>query len=366
MSTQHAAVQRKDSAGRTLMVMAGGTGGHIMPGLAVAERLRSQGWQVVWLGNPAGMEARLVPQHGIALAPVHFSGVRGKGAATLLKAPFRLLSAMRDAARAFRAHRPDVVLGMGGYVALPGGLMARLRGIPLVLHEQNSVAGMTNRVLAKVADRVLTGFPDALPGETTGNPVRADVAALPEPQQRYDARQGRLRLVVLGGSLGAQALNTIVPQALALLPPAQRPDVMHQSGEKHLDALRQQYAQSGVEADCRAFITDMAQAYADADVLICRAGAMTVAEVCAAGVAAMFVPFPFAVDDHQTRNADYVVNGGAGWLRQQGELTADGLAQWLAGLTREVLKEKAQRARALAFPDATQRIAALCEEAALR
>lgn len=348
-----------------LMVMAGGTGGHIMPGLAVAEYLRAQGWKVVWLGNPNGMEARLVPQRNIELAPVHFSGVRGKGLRTLLKAPFRLLSALRDAARAFRQHQPDVVLGMGGYVALPGGLMARLRGIPLVLHEQNSVAGMTNRILAKVAQRVLTGFPDALAGETTGNPVRADVVALPDPQQRYAARQGPLRLVVLGGSLGAQALNTLVPQALALLPLAQRPEVVHQSGEKHLDALRQHYAQAGVDADCRAFISEMAQAYAEADVLICRAGAMTVAEVCAAGVAALFVPFPFAVDDHQTRNADYVVAGGAGWLQQQRDVSAESLAQWLTGLTRETLSEKAQRARSLAFPDATQRIAAVCEEAAL-
>ncbi|WP_345252159.1 undecaprenyldiphospho-muramoylpentapeptide beta-N-acetylglucosaminyltransferase [Pigmentiphaga soli] len=346
------------------MVMAGGTGGHIMPGLAVAGALRARGWNVVWMGHPEGMEARLVPQHGIPLAPVRFSGVRGKGPATLLKLPFTLLRGAGQALKALRAYRPDVVLGMGGYVALPGGLMAALRGIPLVLHEQNSVAGMTNRVLARVASKVLTAFPNALPGEQTGNPVRPEVAAVADPAQRFAGRSGPLRLLVVGGSLGAQALNEVVPQALALLPAERRPIVVHQAGEKHLEALRAAYAAAGVQGDCRAFIDDMAAAYADADLVICRAGAMTVAEICAAGAAALFVPFPHAVDDHQTTNARYLSDAGAGWLQQQSALDAGWLADWLARRSRDELAATAARARALAHPRATERIADICEAAA--
>lgn len=351
---------------RTLMVMAGGTGGHIMPGLAVAGTLRARGWNVVWMGNPAGMEARLVPQHGIALAPVGFSGVRGKGFATLLKLPFTLLRAAAQAWSALSGHRPDVVLGMGGYVALPGGLMARLRGIPLVVHEQNSVAGMTNRVLARIAGTVLSGFPNQLGGEVTGNPVRPEVVAVAAPADRFAGRTGPLRLLVVGGSLGAQALNAVVPQALAKLPAASRPRVVHQAGEKHIEELRAAYARAGVQADCRAFIKDMANAYAEADLVICRSGAMTVAEVAAAGVAALFVPFPFAVDDHQTTNAKYLSDAQAGWLQQQSALTADGLADWLAQRNRPELIAVATRARALAHPLATERIADICEAAARR
>jgi UDP-N-acetylglucosamine--N-acetylmuramyl-(pentapeptide) pyrophosphoryl-undecaprenol N-acetylglucosamine transferase len=351
---------------RTLMVMAGGTGGHIMPGLAVAGALRARGWNVVWMGNPLGMEARLVPQHGIPLAPVGFSGVRGKGALTLLKTPFALLRAARQARSALRSHRPQVVLGMGGYVALPGGLMARLSGIPLVVHEQNSVPGMTNRVLARIASKVLTAFPNALEGEVTGNPVRPEVLAVPAPEQRFAGRSGALRVLVVGGSLGAQALNSTVPQALAKLPADRRPVVMHQAGEKHLEQLKAAYAAAGVEADCRAFIADMAAAYAEADLVICRSGAMTVAEVAAAGVAALFVPFPFAVDDHQTTNAKYLSDAQAGWLKPQSELNADWLAEWLAQRNRPELAATATRARALAHPLATERIADICEAAARR
>ncbi|MDX3904971.1 MAG: undecaprenyldiphospho-muramoylpentapeptide beta-N-acetylglucosaminyltransferase [Pigmentiphaga sp.] len=355
-----------NAAPRTLMVMAGGTGGHIMPGLAVAAALRARGWNVVWMGNPEAMEGRLVPPQGIPLAPVRFSGVRGKGPVTLLKLPFTLVRAAAQARSALRRYRPDVVLGMGGYVALPGGLMARLRGTPLVVHEQNSVAGMTNRVLARWANQVLTAFPGALPGELTGNPVRPEVAAVAPPAGRYASRTGPLRLLVVGGSLGAQALNTVVPQAIAALPAGERPEVVHQAGEKHIDALRAAYAEAGVDADCRAFIADMAEAYADADLVICRSGAMTVAEVCAAGVAALFVPFPYAVDDHQTTNAKYLSQAQAGWLQPQSALSADWLAGWLRQRTRAELAETATRARALAHPRATERIADICEAAARR
>jgi len=354
------------NAPRTLMVMAGGTGVHIMPGLAVAGALRARGWNVVWMGNPDAMEGRLVPPQGIPMAPVRFSGVRGKGPATLLKLPFTLARAAAQALSALRRHRPDVVLGMGGYVALPGGLMARLRGTPLVVHEQNSVAGMTNRVLARWASKVLTAFPGALPGELTGNPVRPEVAAVAPPAERFAGHAGPLRLLVVGGSLGAQALNGTVPAALVMLPADARPQVVHQAGEKHIEELRTAYARAGVDADCRAFIADMASAYADADLVICRSGAMTVAEVSAAGVAALFVPFPHAVDDHQTTNAKYLSDAQAGWLQPQSALTADWLAGWLRQRTRAELAETATRARALAHPLATERIADICEAAARR
>ena len=257
------------------------------------------------------------------------------------------------------------MLGMGGYVAFPAGMMAALRRVPLVVHEQNAEAGMTNKVLARVAKRVLSGFPGVLrKGETAGNPVREEVVALPEPAARYGARTGRLRLLVIGGSLGAQALNTTVPAALASLPGDQRPLVIHQSGENHLDALRQAYDAAGVEAECVAFIDDMAGALADADVVVCRAGAMTVAEVAAAGVAALFVPVPHAVDDHQTANASFLSNADAAWLCQQNDLTPAWLASWLQGLSREELCAVAERARVRAVPDAARRIADACVRAA--
>lgn len=348
----------------TLLVMAGGTGGHIMPGLAVALALRARGWQVAWLGNPQGMEGRLVPPQGIELHPLEFGGLRGKGLRTVARLPFSLLAACRQARRHLARIRPDVVLGMGGYVAFPGGIMARLRGIPLVLHEQNAVAGLTNRVLARIAKRVLTGFPGTLAGETTGNPVRAELQQVPPPATRYADRAGPLRLLVVGGSLGAQALNSVVPQALArwreAAPHAPLPQVVHQAGEQHLPALQAAYEQAGVSADCRAFIGDMATAYADADLVICRAGAMTVAEIAVVGTAALFVPFPHAVDDHQSRNAAFLSEAGAGWLQQQSGLTPTWLADWLAARTRSELAEIAQRARALARPDATARIADVC------
>lgn len=351
----------------TILIMAGGTGGHIMPGLAVAEILRERGWRVLWLGNPDKMEGRLVPARGIDLVPMHFQGVRGRGAMTLLKLPFLLMRACLQAWQRLSQVRPDVVLGMGGYVAFPGGMMASLRGMPLVVHEQNAVAGTANRWLAKRARRVLSGFPNVLPrAEVLGNPVRQDLCALPDPSVRYGARSGALRVLVVGGSLGAQALNTVLPQALALMAPESRPVVTHQAGEKHLQGLRDGYAQAQVDAECRDFIDNMSEAMAQADILICRAGAMTVAEVAAAGVAALFVPFPHAIDDHQTANARYLSDVQAAWLCPQTELTPAWLADWLGQRTRPELQSVAERARQHARPQAATDIADVCEQAAGR
>ena len=267
---------------RTIMIMAGGTGGHIFPALAVAENLRAKGWQIVWLGAKAGMESTLVAPRGYTMAWINMSGVRGKGLLRAVTLPLQLLIAFWQSARAIFAHRPNVVLGMGGYVSFPGGMMASLFNRPLAIHEQNSIAGLSNRVLAKLADRVLAGFPAAFAdsrGVWTGNPVRADIAALPEPAQRYAGRSGPLRLLVIGGSLGAKALNDTVPAALALLPEGERPMVRHQSGRAHVDALKQSYGTAGVRADVEPFIDDMAAAYTWADLVVCRSGALTVAEV---------------------------------------------------------------------------------------
>jgi UDP-N-acetylglucosamine--N-acetylmuramyl-(pentapeptide) pyrophosphoryl-undecaprenol N-acetylglucosamine transferase len=347
------------------MIMAGGTGGHVFPALAVADYLRARDWRVVWLGAPTGMEATLVPQHGYELAPVRFAGLRGKGLLAKLLLPLNLLVAFWQSLRAIRAHQPDVVLGMGGYIAFPGGMMAALLGRPLAIHEQNSIAGLANRVLAGVADRVLVAFPGALRKSTpTGNPVREPIARVAPPAQRFAGRSGPLRVLVVGGSLGAAALNERVPQAIARLPAGERPRVVHQSGAKHLDVLQAGYAAAGVAAELRPFIEDMAQAYADADVAICRAGAITVAELAAVGVPAILVPFPHAVDDHQTTNARYLADAGAAILIQQRDLTAERLAEALRGLTRERLLEMAEKARALGKPDATRAVAEACMELA--
>ncbi len=347
------------------MIMAGGTGGHVFPALAVADTLRASGWGVVWLGTRNGMEANLVPARGYEIIWVRFSGLRGKGILAKLLLPMNLLIAFWQSARAIFARRPDVVLGMGGYISFPGGMMASLLNRPLAIHEQNSVAGLANRVLARLADRVLVSFPETLArGEFVGNPVRAEIARLASPAERYAARSGPLRLLVVGGSLGAAALNDVVPKALARIPEAARPIVTHQSGDKHIVALRANYAAAGVAAELVPFIEDMAAAYADADVVICRAGATTVAELAATGVASLLVPFPFAVDDHQTTNARYLVDRGAAILEQQSELTPDRLAEILGGLTRDALRQMAERARAAARPDATEAVARACMELA--
>jgi UDP-N-acetylglucosamine--N-acetylmuramyl-(pentapeptide) pyrophosphoryl-undecaprenol N-acetylglucosamine transferase len=347
------------------MIMAGGTGGHVFPALAVADRLRADGWRVVWLGARAGMEATLVPQRGYEMAWIRFSGLRGKGLLAKLALPLNLLIAFWQSLRAIRAHRPDVVLGMGGYIAFPGGMMAALLGRPLAIHEQNSIAGLANRVLAGVADRILVAFPGALPrAQLVGNPVRDAIARVPPPAARYAGRSGPLRVLVLGGSRGAAALNEVVPKALALLPGDARPRVTHQSGAQHLDALRAHYAAAGVAATLVPFIDDVAEAYADADVVVCRAGATTVAELAAAGVPAILVPFPFAVDDHQTTNARYLADAGAAALVQQRDLTPEKLAAVLRGWTRPDLAAMAEKARALGRPEATRAVAEACVDLA--
>ena len=348
---------------RTLLIMAGGTGGHIFPGLAVAEEARAAGWQVVWMGARGGMEERLVPRHGIPTAWIRARAARGKGLAQKLLLPMNLLYSFWESARHIRALRPDVVLGMGGYVAFPGGMMASLLGRPLALHEQNAIAGLANRVLAGVADKVMVAFPDALKrGEWTGNPVRREIAALPPPEERFAGRSGPLRILVVGGSLGAQALNEAVPRALALL--GEKPIVVHQSGERHLEALRAGYAAAGVQGELVAFIDDMARRYAAADLVICRAGAVTIAELSAAGMASVLVPFPHAVDDHQTANARFLAERGAARLLPQSELTPQRLAKLLAGLDRPALLEMAGKARALGKPDAAHLVAGRCMDLA--
>ncbi len=353
------------SVAPTILIMAGGTGGHIMPGLAVADVLKARGWNIQWLGNPDKMEGKLVPARGYPLVALRFAGVRGTGLLSKMKSPFLLLKAVCQAWRQIGRVRPNVVLGMGGYVAFPGGVVAALRSKPLVLHEQNAVAGMTNRWLGKIARRKLAGFPDALPGaEVVGNPVRQDVAILPDPSVRFAGRVGPLRLLVVGGSLGAQALNSILPKALALIESSKRPIVVHQAGVQHIDGLIESYKHVEVQAQCLPFIDDMAAELGQADLLICRAGAMTVAEVCAAGVAALFVPFPAAVDDHQTANAKFLSNDSAAWIQQQRDLTPEWLAHWIEARTRDELCAVATRARAHAQPESAQRIAAICEELA--
>jgi len=361
------AVHEVTSVGVAL-IMAGGTGGHIFPGLAVAQALRDKGWQVHWFGGTGSagqpsMESQLVPAQGFAFEAIDFGGLRGKGLVTVALLPMRLLKAFWQSLQVLRRVKPDVVLGLGGYITFPGGMMSVLLGKPLLLHEQNSVAGLANKVLAGVADRVFTAFPEVLKrARWVGNPLRAAFLNQPDPAQRFAGRTGPLKLLVVGGSLGAKALNEIVPQALALLPEAGRPEVIHQSGAKQIEALRANYAGAGVQAQLTPFIDDTAQAFADADLVICRAGASTVTEIAAVGAAALFVPFPSAVDDHQTSNARFLVDQGGGWLVPQGQLTPASLAAQLQGLDRASLLQKAQAAKQMQQREATPSIVAACEE----
>ena len=351
---------------RTIAIAAGGTGGHVLPGLAVAERLRAAGHEVVWLGTRGGLEGRLVPDAGLRAEWLTIGGLRGKGLRTLAAAPWRLARAVAGAASALRRNRVDAVLGLGGYVAAPAGLAAWLTRRPLVVHEQNARAGATNRYLARLARRVLTGFPEALPGgEWVGNPVREAIAALPEPTGRFAERSGPARVLVLGGSQGARALNRHVPQALAAAGAAVG-EVRHQAGEATLDEARAAYAEAGVAADVVPYIEDMAEAYARADLVIARAGALTVCELAAAGVPAVLVPLPWAADDHQTANAAVLERAGAARICPQPELEQGALAGVLPELLadRERLAEQAAAARTAARPDAADRVAAVCEEVA--
>jgi UDP-N-acetylglucosamine--N-acetylmuramyl-(pentapeptide) pyrophosphoryl-undecaprenol N-acetylglucosamine transferase len=348
----------------TLMVMAGGTGGHVYPAMAVADYLKAEGWNIVWLATEGGMENRLIAGKGYAVPVIRMRGVRGKGLLRKLAAPLQVLLACGQSLKALRQYRPNVVLGMGGFAAFPGGLTAWLLRRPLVIHEQNSIAGLTNRVLAHFARKVLAAFPSAFgkKAELVGNPVRTDIAAIAQPAERFDGRSGPLRLLVVGGSLGAQALNEMVPLALASLPQNSRPEVIHQAGEKHIETLNENYRNAEVKAETRAFIDDMAKTYAWADLVICRAGALTIAELSAAGIASVLVPFPHAVDDHQTHNARYLSENGAAVLLPQTEMTPAKLAQLIGGFSRDTLLAMAQRARALGKPQATATVAAICKE----
>ena len=350
-----------------VLIMAGGTGGHIFPGLAVAECLREQGVPVVWLGAVGGMETRVVPAHHMELHTVAVGGLRGKGWKTRLLAPLMLLRALCASLLVLRKLRPRSVLSMGGYVAGPGGLAAWLLRCPLLVHEQNRVPGFTNRKLAHIAKRVLAGFADALPqAEWVGNPVRAAIAALPAPSQRMASRSDKPRLLVLGGSLGARALNQSLPLALSQLTTSERPEVLHQAGARGLDEARDAYAKAGVQAQVVPFIEDMAASYGWADLAVCRAGALTLAELTAAGLGALLVPFPHVVDDHQTRNAEVLVAAGAAELIQERDLDVQQLAQRLSTLLqdRPRLIAMAVAARTLAKPDAAQAIARACMEVA--
>jgi len=353
----------------TVMITTGGTGGHVFPGLAVASKLVARGCRVFWLGTKEGMEARLVPAHGVDFEALSFHGVRGKGLRTLVLGPFALMRACVDSLRVIRRRKPNVVLGLGGFASFPGALMGVAAGKPLVVHDANAVAGLANRVLAYGADRVLLGFPGAMAKERAifvGNPLRDDIVALAPPAQRFAERTGSLRVLVVGGSLGASALNDALPAALAAIDEAKRPQIVHQAGERHIDALRDAYVKAGVQAECVAFIDDMAQRYAWADVVVCRGGASTIAELAAVGLGAIVVPLPGAIADEQTANARFLLDAGAAIVIPQAELlsSAKPLASVLAALTRQHALTMAGNAHRVGRRDAADRVADACLELA--
>lgn len=350
-----------------VLIMAGGTGGHIFPGIAVGQELRERGIEVVWLGGKVGLEGRLVPDAGFELETIEFSGVRGKGILTLALAPLRLLRAVVSAYRILRRVHPVSVLSMGGYAAAPGGIAAWLARIPMVVHEQNRVPGLTNRLLSRFARRTLAGFADSFAAaEWVGNPVRKEIASLPTPQQRLGGRDGAVRILVLGGSQGAQSLNTMLPTVIQRRGDRVPLQVRHQCGARHLEKTRSAYATAQIDVSVEAFIEDMAAAYAWADLVICRAGALTIAELCAAGAASILVPFPQAVDDHQTRNAEVLVDAGAARLVAEGDGFVKRIGTCLDDLDRDRprLLKMASAARELARPNAVSRIADICVEVA--
>lgn len=353
-----------------VMIMAGGTGGHVFPALAVAGVLRQRRREVVWLGTRHGIEARLVPAAGFAVEWIEVEGLRGKGLAGWLTAPWSLTRALWQARRALRRRRPGVVLGCGGFASGPGGIAAWLAGTPLVIHEQNAIVGLTNRLLARFAARVAEGFPGSFARRRravhVGNPIRPEIAALPLPRERFSGRDGPLQLFVFGGSQGASALNRLMPAAIAALPVALQPRVLHQSGRRDCEATTDSYRKLGIQADVRAFIDDMAGAYETADLVVSRAGALSVAELAAAGVAAILVPFPAAVDDHQTKNAAWLAQAGAARVVAEQGLTSARLALHLSELLspgRAGLLAMAEAARSVAITDAAERVAMLCLEA---
>ena len=346
-----------------IMIMAGGTGGHVFPALAVARVFQSQGAQVSWLGSPRGIEQRLVPEAGLPLFTLPIEGVRGRGPLGLLKAPGLIFLAVWRALRVLRQTRPDLVVGFGGFASGPGGVAAYLMRTPLVIHEQNAVAGTTNRLLARMAKKIFTAFPDVFAGaQVVGNAVRSEIASLPAPAQRFANRNGPLRLLVLGGSLGARFINELMPQALALLPEAERPQVRHQAGGGHGETTRALYRQQNVSANVDEFIDDMAEAYAWADLVICRAGALTVSELAQVGLAAILIPFPQAIDDHQTHNARLLADAGAAQAIPQAELNAGRLARHLIEdfNTRDKLLFMAQKGHQLAMANAAEHVVQHC------
>ncbi|HKE42774.1 MAG TPA: undecaprenyldiphospho-muramoylpentapeptide beta-N-acetylglucosaminyltransferase [Casimicrobiaceae bacterium] len=350
----------------TVMITTGGTGGHIFPGLAVAAELIARDWRVFWLGTRDGMESHIVPRHRIDFEGLIFASVRGKGLLRLLLAPYAILYACWQAHKVIQRRRPNVVVGFGGFASFPGALMAVAQDVPLIIHNLDAKPGLANRVLRFGADRVLTGFPATFGAGRdkkvawVGTPLRADIAAVAPPEERFRGRSGPLKLLVVGGSLGAAALNECVPRALSLLEAAARPQVTHQAGEKHIDALCAAYSKAGVSAECLAFIDDMGERYAVADLVICRAGATTVAELAAVGIGSVLVPFPYAAGDHQVDNAQVLAGRGAAEMILQQDLTPERLAAWLANTTREALQKMAIAARTLRKADAAQRVADTC------
>ena len=356
---------------RTVLIMAGGTGGHVFPALAAAHVLRERGFEPVWLGTQRGMEARLVPAHQIEMEWISVSGLRGKGVTSWLTAPFKLSLAVWQSLKVMRRRKPVVVLGAGGFVSGPGGIAAWLTRRPLVIHEQNAIAGMTNRMLSKLARRVLEAFPSSFPpgvnAQRVGNPVRREIASVAAPSERFATRTGPLRVLVFGGSQGAARLNAVLPAALAMIDVSQRPHIIHQAGDRHIESAKALYAKHGVQADVRAFIDDMAEVYSWADLVVCRSGALTVSEIAAVGLGAIFIPFAAAVDDHQTRNAKFLVDAEAARLIPEKELTPIRMHEELKSVIavgREKLVDMAARARALAITDADVRLADACVDAA--
>lgn len=344
---------------KNFLVMAGGTGGHIFPGLAVAQSLKQKGHNVIWLGADGGMETNLVPKYDIPIETVAIKGVRGKGIARKLALPFMLVKAVLNARKIIKKHNIAAVVGFGGYASFPGGFAAKLSGIPVVVHEQNAIAGLVNKVLAKVATKVLFAFPNVFPNleGLVGNPVRQDIACLPEPQERFLGREGVLKILVVGGSLGARALNETIPEALALLKDEKQFEITHQSGKNSVEALKERYKKHNIAANCVEFIDEMPKEYAKADIIICRAGALTISELAACGLGSILIPFPFAVDDHQAANAQYLVKGNAAIFMRQESLTAATLAEELKQLDREKCLVLASHARKLGLPDAADRVA---------
>ena len=354
---------------KRLMIMAAGTGGHIFPGIAIAQTMRARGWQVSWLGTAHGMEQDLVPKQGIEIDAINFSGLRGKGLLHTVQGAFKMAASFVACARFIGRRKPDVMLGMGGYVTVPGGMMARLRGVPLALVNADAALLLSNKTLAPMAQRVLFGFPAdfgraAGKALVTGNPVRQEILAVAAPGERFDGRDGALRILVVGGSLGAKVLNDSIPAALALLPEGARPLVTHQSGKKNIDALRESYAKAGVKAEVVDFIDDMAAAYAQADLVVCRAGAITVSELTAAGVASVLVPFMASTTSHQRDNAKWMASQNAAVHLPQTELSAAGMAELLRGITRDKCRAMAEAARAVGKRNANEAIADVLEQLA--